>query len=95
MQKSSTLNAALLRSLVSTLPRHLPDAETGRRVGEADKIDGGRALAALKRSVRVIAAARYFSEAGKGTGRSQHYKSGATNSASVEVKIQIINSFDF
>lgn len=56
-----------MRSLVSTLPRHLPDAETGKRVGEAAKVGGGRALAALKRSVRVIAAARYFSDTGKGS----------------------------
>lgn len=58
-QGSMTLTKASLGSLISALPRHLRDIDTGKRVGE-------RALAALQRSVRVIAAARKFREAGRG-----------------------------
>lgn len=87
MQQSSTLSKASLRSLASALPRHLPDAETGKRVSEAARAGGGRALAALKRSVRVITAARHFREAGRGNGPQrlqEENKAGATNSASVD-----------
>lgn len=62
----SSLSKDPLGRLLSALPRQLPDAETtrnkGKQVGNAAKVGGARALAALKRSVRVITAARYFSE---------------------------------
>ena len=75
------------------MPRHLPDAETGKRVGEATKAGGGRALTALKRAVRVIAAARYFSEVGKGSrGGQKDVKAGGISSASVD---QVRYSFSY
>eukprot|EP00752_Nemacystus_decipiens_P007285 g6519.t1 len=86
-QQAPTLSNASAASLVCTLPRHLPYAETGKRSSEAAKVGGGRALAALKRAVRVIAAARYFSEAGKRSqGFHQEREAGATNSARRSVK---------
>lgn len=56
-------------SFVSTSPYQRPDRETarntGKRAGEAAKVGGEKALAALRRSFVAITAARYFSEAGK------------------------------
>lgn len=79
MQQSSSLNKASVRSFVSALPGHLPDAETGKRVSETAKVGGERALAALKRAVRVIAAARYFRKAGQGSkGQRQENQVGAS-----------------
>ncbi|CAM9933123.1 unnamed protein product, partial [Ectocarpus sp. 8 AP-2014] len=53
--------------------RQRPDGETARntskRVGEAAKVGGEKALAALRRSFVAITAARYFSEAGKDAAR--------------------------
>lgn len=63
-QTASTLNKVSFGSLASALPHQLPNAETGKRLGKAARVGGDRALAAIKRSVRVIAAARYFSQAG-------------------------------
>lgn len=82
VQKASTLNKASFGSLAASLPDQLPDAETGKRVVKAARVGGDRALAALKRSVRVIAAARYFSQAGQAA-RYERGKNATTNLASV------------
>ncbi|CAM9303601.1 unnamed protein product [Ectocarpus fasciculatus] len=62
-------------SFVSTSPHQRPDRETarntGKRAGEAAKVGGEKALAALRRSFVAITAARYFSEAGKDPARGE------------------------
>ncbi|CAM9199147.1 unnamed protein product [Ectocarpus sp. 12 AP-2014] len=61
-----------MRALVEAA-RQQPDGEmarnTGKRVGEAAKVGGEKALAALRRSFVAITAARYFSEVGKDAAR--------------------------
>ncbi|CBN77135.1 hypothetical protein Esi_0036_0106 [Ectocarpus siliculosus] len=55
--------------------RQRPDGETarntGKRVGEAAKVGGEKALSALRRSFVAITAARYFSEAGPDPARGE------------------------
>lgn len=70
-QKSLVFSKASFGSTISAVPHHLPDAETGKRVREAARVGSGKALAALRRSVRTVIIAKYFSMAVKGTLRLQ------------------------
>lgn len=63
---TTVLGTGSLGRMVTALPHHLPDAETrrnaGRAVAESTKAGGGRALEALKRTVRRTAIASYTSD---------------------------------
>ena len=65
-RRSLAISKTSFGSAISAVPHRLPDANTGKRVGEAARVGGGKALAALKRSVRTITIASYVSMAAKG-----------------------------